>query len=130
MKPKKPNGFEENQMDTKKPDNDNEDEEDNEDETEKKKSKRKTFTPPTLEEVEKYVLEKKLKVNAKNFYDYFTVGNWVDRNGNKVKNWKQKILTWNGYRDTGQRQEKAEKKVEQREYSEDDFSNLYANKKG
>lgn len=123
----KPNGFEENQMDAKKPDNDNEDEEDNEDDVEKKNGKRKTFIPPTLEEVEKYVLEKKLKVNAKNFYDYFTVGNWVDRNGNKVKNWKQKILTWNGYADTGQKQVKKEEKLEQREYSEDDFSSLYAN---
>lgn len=92
-----------------------------------RKNKKKEFIPPTLEEVEKYVLEKKLNVNAKNFYDYFTVGNWVDRNGNKVRNWKQKILTWNGYKDTGQKQEKAETKVEQREYNEDDFSNLYAN---
>ena len=124
---KKANGFEENQMDTEKPDNDNEDEEDIDDDIEKKNSKRKTFAPPTLEEVEKYVLEKKLNVNAKNFYDYFTEGNWIDRNGNEVKNWKQKILTWNGYRDTGQKQEKSEKKVQQREYSEDDFNNLYVN---
>ena len=125
MKPKKPNGFEENQMDTKKPDN--EDEEDNEDDVEKKNGKRKTFIPPTFEEVEKYVLEKKLKVNAKKFYDYFTEGNWIDSKGNKVKSWKQKILTWNGYADTGQKQAKKEEKLEQREYSEVDFSNLYAN---
>ena len=93
----------------------------------KRRNIKKEFTPPTLEEVEKYVLEKKLKVNAKNFYDYFTEGNWVDRNGNKVKNWKQKILTWNGYQDTGQKQEKTNGKAEQREYSEDDFNKLYAN---
>lgn len=70
--------------------------------TEKNKNKNrnrkeKEFVPPTLEEVQKYVSEKKLGVNAKEFYDYFTVGKWIDSKGNQVKNWKQKILTWNNY---------------------------------
>lgn len=125
MKPKKANGFEENQMDTKKPDNDNEDEEDIENDIEKKKSKRKTFTPPTLKEIEKYVADKNLKVNAKKFYDYFTEGNWIDSKGNQVKNWKQKILTWNGYTNTGQ---KTVSKIDQRSYSDADFESLYVNK--
>lgn len=59
--------------------------------------KKKAFIPPTFEDVEKYVEDKKLKVDAKLFFDYFTEGNWVDSKGNRVKNWKQKILTWNGY---------------------------------
>ena len=42
MKPKKPNGFEENQLDAKKPDNDNEDEEDNEDDKIEAKKVEKT----------------------------------------------------------------------------------------
>lgn len=67
---------------------------------EKKKNrnrKEKEFVPPTLEEVEQYVNEKKLGVNAKEFFDYFTEGKWIDSKGNQVKNWKQKILTWNNY---------------------------------
>jgi predicted phage replisome organizer len=52
------------------------------------------FAPPTLEEIEDYCRERNNKVNPKAFYDYFTVGNWTDVNGNKVKNWKQKIITW------------------------------------
>ena len=52
---------------------------------------------PTLEEIEKYISEKKLEVNAKQFYDYFEVGGWKDSKGNKVKNWKQKLLTWNKF---------------------------------
>ena len=36
-------------------------------------------------------------MNPEKFYNYFTEGNWVDSKGNKVKNWKQKLLTWNGY---------------------------------
>lgn len=84
----------------------------------------KKFIPPTLEEVEKYVLEKKLQVNAKSFYDYFTEGKWIDSKGNQVKNWKQKILTWNGY--SKPKETKKQSNYEQREYSNLDF--LYANK--
>lgn len=59
--------------------------------------KEKNFIPPSLEDIKKYVAEKQLKVNAEHFYNYFTEGNWIDSKGNKVKNWKQKILTWNGF---------------------------------
>lgn len=57
----------------------------------------KKFVPPTLEEVESYIAEKGLSVEGKQFLDYFTVGNWVDAKGQKVKNWKQKLLTWNRF---------------------------------
>lgn len=57
----------------------------------------KEFVAPTLEEIQKYVSEKKLEVSAKEFFDYFTEGKWIDSKGNQVKNWKQKILTWNNY---------------------------------
>lgn len=59
-----------------------------------KESVKKT---PTLEEIENYIRDKNLNVNAKEFYDYFEAGNWCDSKGNKVKSWKQKILTWNKY---------------------------------
>ena len=87
--------------------------------------KEKKFIPPTLEEVEKYVLEKKLQVNAKSFYDYFTEGNWIDNKGNQVRSWKQKILTWNSY-GKSKTTKKVESNYEQREYSNLDF--LYKNK--
>lgn len=125
LKPKKPNGFEENPTEPKKADNedDNDDEDDND--IKKKNIKRKTFTPPTLEEIEKYVLEKKLQVDAKKFYDYFTEGNWVDSNGNKVKSWKQKILTWSSYKKEKSKENK--NNFEGRQYKPDELSGLYAN---
>ena len=50
---------------------------------------------PTLEEIKDYCLNvRHNKVDYKKFYDYFTEGNWVDSKGNKVKNWKQKVITW------------------------------------
>ncbi len=55
------------------------------------------FKKPTLSEIEDYINEKELNVNAKSFYDYFETGNWIDSKGNKVKNWKQKLLTWNNH---------------------------------
>ena len=58
------------------------------------KSSKKKFTPPTLEQIEAYCIERNNNVDAKKFYEYFNAGNWVDSKGNKVKSWKQKILTW------------------------------------
>ena len=57
------------------------------------------FTPPTLEEVKAYCKERNNNVDPVRFYEYFTTPNdkgetWIDANGNKVRNWKQKVLTW------------------------------------
>ena len=65
---------------------------------EKSKSIR-TFVPPTLEKVKAYASENHLNVDVDKFYRYFTTPNdkgetWVDSKGNKVRNWKQKMLTW------------------------------------
>jgi hypothetical protein len=61
------------------------------------KEKSKTFIKPKIEEIETYCREKNLSVNPQAFFDYFEAGNWTDSNGNKVKNWKQKILTWQSH---------------------------------
>jgi hypothetical protein len=60
--------------------------------------KKKNFTPPTQEEVEAYCRERSSSVDPKAFYDYFTQGNWTDSKGQKVRNWKQKLITWENHR--------------------------------
>lgn len=60
-------------------------------------AKRKRFTPPTLEEIETYCRERQNDVDPKKFYDYFTASDWVDSRGQKVKSWKQKVITWEGH---------------------------------
>lgn len=60
-------------------------------------AKRKRFTPPTLEEVRAYCLERKNNVDPQKFYDYFTASDWYDSKGKKVVSWKQKIITWEAY---------------------------------
>lgn len=56
--------------------------------------KKKNFEPPTLEEVKAYCLERGNDVDPKRFHDYYSAGDWKDGKGNPVKNWKQKLLTW------------------------------------
>lgn len=82
------------------------------------------FSKPTLEEVEDYIREKKLNVNGKDFYEYFEEGNWIDSKGNKVKNWKQKLLTWNKYKTPKQ---SGFKSLEVNSNYVEDFNTLYDN---
>lgn len=49
---------------------------------------------PTLEEIEEYISDKNLNVDAKKFFDYFDAGEWLDSKGKPVRNWKQKLITW------------------------------------
>ena len=59
----------------------------------------KKFTPPTLEEVREYCRQRNSPVDAKKFWEYFNEGRWKDAKGNSVRNWKQKLLTWERYAD-------------------------------
>ena len=63
-------------------------------EEDNKGKKRNVFVPPNYEEVLSYAKEKGREDIAKEFFEYFNVGNWIDSKGNKVKNWKQKFITW------------------------------------
>lgn len=56
---------------------------------------KKKFVPPSVEEVEQYIREKNLIVDAEAFVSYFEDGNWRDSTGRKVKSWKQKLQVWN-----------------------------------
>jgi predicted phage replisome organizer len=72
---------------------------DKEKEIEKSKSeKAKRFTPPTLEEVQAYCIERNNNVDAQHFIDYYTSNGWLVGK-NKMKNWQAAIRTWerNGY---------------------------------
>ena len=62
------------------------------------KSKAKRFTPPTLEEVTAYCIERNNSVDAQHFIDYYTSNGWLVGK-NKMKDWKAAVRTWerNGY---------------------------------
>ena len=52
------------------------------------------YIAPTLEEIKAYCTQRNNNVDAQKFYDYYTRNDWKDSKGNKVKNWKQKVITW------------------------------------
>ena len=71
--------------------------------------KRKRFVPPTLEDVAEYCRQRNSTVDPQRFFEYFSTPDsmgrtWIDSEGKPVRNWKQKLITWetkgNGQRRT------------------------------
>lgn len=58
------------------------------------KRKKKTFVPPTLDEVLEYASTRKGLVDAHYFYEYYNNTAWKDKGGQPVLNWKGRFLTW------------------------------------
>jgi predicted phage replisome organizer len=65
------------------------------------KKPQKRFKKPTLEEVQAYCKERNNNVDAKAFFDYYETGDWKDAKGKPVRNWKQKVITWERSSDNG-----------------------------
>jgi hypothetical protein len=57
------------------------------------KERDKRFTPPTLQEVQQYCLERSNSVNPENFLDHYESVGWL-RGKNKIKDWKACVRTW------------------------------------
>lgn len=53
--------------------------------------------PPTLEEVESYCKKRGYHVNPQFFFEYYEAGDWHDKHGNPVTNWKQRLVVWEEY---------------------------------
>ena len=51
------------------------------------------FSPPTLEDVKKYISENKYNVNAERFVSFYTSKNWYVGK-NKMKDWKAAVRGW------------------------------------
>jgi hypothetical protein len=56
-------------------------------------SESKIFTPPTIEQVREYCIERSNKVDPENFIDHYTASGWM-RNKTKIKDWKACVRTW------------------------------------
>lgn len=66
----------------------------NNNQTTKKRNNNKEFVIPSLEEVQAYAKEKGREDLVDKFYEYYTLSNWVDKNNQPIKNWKNKFNTW------------------------------------
>lgn len=91
-----------------------------------KKTGKKVFTPPTLEEVQTYITENGLSVDAEHFFNFFTAGNWIDSKGNPVKNWKQKLLTWDSMEQKRSAPAKEEKKPLPAGMSQETYNKIHS----
>lgn len=72
----------------------------------------RTFVRPTLDDVIAYIKKRNSNVDAQRFFDYFEAGEWIDSKGEPVRNWKQKLITWekkNGGYSNGNDSERIEK---------------------
>lgn len=63
-------------------------------ENETQKQKRKIFIPPTVEEVAEYCKERGNTINAEQFVDYYAARGWELKQGQKMKDWKASVRTW------------------------------------
>ena len=63
------------------------------------------FKKPTLEEIKAYCKERNNNVDAKKFFDYYEAGKWKDKEGKQIKNWKQKVITWEGRNQNNKKEE-------------------------
>ncbi len=59
-----------------------------------KESGRSKFVPPTIKEVADYCFERKNGIDPQHFVDYYTARGWELKPGQKVKDWKACVRTW------------------------------------
>lgn len=59
----------------------------------------KRFTPPSVDEVRAYCVERNNGIDPEHFIDYYAARNWELSKGRKVKDWRACIRTWerNGF---------------------------------
>lgn len=55
--------------------------------------RKKSFTKPSIEEIELYCKERNNNVNASNFYNFYESKDWMIGK-NKMKDWKACVRTW------------------------------------
>ena len=63
-------------------------------EHEVKKSRRKEFAPPTFEQCKEWYDKKGYTFDLRHFFDYFNDEDWIDSKGNRVKDWKRRMVTF------------------------------------
>ena len=59
----------------------------------KEKSTKRKFDKPTIEQIQKYCIERNNGINAEAFYDFYESKNWYVGK-NKMSDWKACVRTW------------------------------------
>lgn len=82
-----------NQTRTKPEPNDNDNVNDNVNDIKESEEKKPRFSPPTLEELKKYIVDNKYNVDPERFIDYYTANGW-SVGKNRMKDWKAVVRNW------------------------------------
>lgn len=88
-----------------------------------------SFKPPTREEVKAFCKQRNSPIDPDRFFDFFDTGNWIDSKGNPVRNWKQKLITWERREvdHNGRKPDAANKPVSGKDPPEDGGKGKFAN---
>ena len=86
---------------------------------------RRRFTPPTLQEVREYCLERKNKVDPEQFIDFYSSKGWKV-GSQPMKDWKAAVRTWEKRDSNRQSEQKARNKFNRFEQRDYDFDALEA----
>lgn len=86
---------------------------------------RRRFTPPSLQEVREYCLERKNKVDPEQFIDFYSSKGWKV-GSQPMKDWKAAVRTWEKRDSTRQSEQKARNKFNRFEQRDYDFDSLEA----
>lgn len=95
------------------------DKEKEKDKEEVKPKKRVLFTPPTVDEVKAYCLERNNKIDAQTFIDFYEAKGWMI-GANKMKDWKAAVRTWEK-RNNGKATNTSDKKGISNGYMQNDY---------
>ena len=86
----------------------------------KENIKRKSFTKPTIEEIQQYCTERNNGINAEAFYDFYESKNWYVGK-NKMSDWKACVRTWERRKDTNTKKSAYEKRQEMYKRIEEEY---------
>ncbi len=98
--------------------------------SEDKKKGAPRFVPPSVEEVRAYCTERQNHVDPEAFVDYYERQGWVLSNGQKMKDWKSGVRTWEK-RDAERAKQQANEKpkggfyqIMEHEHTEEEINDL------
>lgn len=50
--------------------------------------------PPTLEEIQLFAEQERIRIDVQKFYDYYTGTGWKTKNGQLIKDWRKTLKHW------------------------------------
>lgn len=83
----------------------------------KRKRRRAEFVPPTPEMVDEYAKANGYLVDGGTFCAYYGANDWRFKNGRKMTNWKQSVISWSS-REKGTRDAIAKPSARAQKYAE------------